>query len=183
MNKILMVPACEISEKDKISNTETESRCVSALIKWQTGRYTKLLLCGGIFLPPHLQTRPAADLMAEWFRREGVTSKDILIDDLSRDSFENAFFGLKKLEDNNLSPKNTEIRIISSKQHAFRLYLTLTRGYKCQRVKREKTLIPVTPGTFLKEIFCILYHFYDKKGIKWLAQRNRRNRYTWFNPA
>jgi len=105
MNKILMVPACEISEKDKISNTETESRCVSALIKWQTGRYTKLLLCGGIFLPPHLQTRPAADLMAEWFRREGVTSKDILIDDLSRDSFENAFFGLKKLEDNNYHTK------------------------------------------------------------------------------
>lgn len=180
MNKILMVPACEIAPKDKIRNTETESRCVSALIKWQNGRYAKLLLCGGIFLPPDTQTRPAADLMAEWFKREGVSAKDILIDDLSRDSFENVFFGLKKLEDHNFSPEETEIRIISSRQHSLRIYLTLTWGYKYPKVKREKTLIPVLPGTFLKECFFLLYHLYDKKGIKWLAQRNRRKRYTWF---
>ncbi|HMB26187.1 MAG TPA: hypothetical protein VKP03_02095 [Patescibacteria group bacterium] len=58
------MPAGGIIKKDKLSLADTLQRCKKALDLWKTKEYEKILVTGGIFLPPNIQTKPAGDLMA-----------------------------------------------------------------------------------------------------------------------
>ena len=122
--QILFVPAGWIDPVDKMSD-DTLQRCSVALGEWGTGQYQYMVLSGGIFRPPAVQTRPAAEIMRDWFMQKGVDSAKILCEGYSRDTFENVSHGLPIIEE---KFDDFQLTLITHSQHALRCVITF-RAY------------------------------------------------------
>ena len=166
------MPAGGIIKKDKLSLADTLQRCKKALDLWKTKEYEKILVTGGIFLPPNIQTKPAGDLMALWFRQNKVPAESIIIENQALDSFKNCHLGLKKL---NNPISNHNILVVTQWHHAIRLGITFFLGYGI-RVNLFTLKYPISIKTWFMEWLFIFYHLYDPKGKKILAKKNRQNR-------
>jgi uncharacterized SAM-binding protein YcdF (DUF218 family) len=170
--KILMIPAGGIDKTNFPGKKDTIPRLRAGLALWQTGQFDKVLVCGGIFLPPAIQTKPAATIMKDWLRKRRVPETAIIVEAKSLDTFENASFGLHALRAAGI--KNPEITVCTHWQHAIRLKMALkTLGAK---VKTHGLKYPVSAATWFGEWFMIAYHFFDKKGTGSIARNNRAKR-------
>ncbi len=171
--KVLLVPSCGISPVNQLTPTDTLLRCQRALKLWQSGKYDKILVSGGIFLPPQTQTKAAGVLMAEWLVSHGVPRRALIIEGRSVDTFGNIKFSLDRLKEINVG--KAEITVVTQWQHAVRFWISFFFGYGLW-VKLHFMRYPISLRTWLKEWFLIIYHLYDPIGIKKIARKNREQR-------
>jgi uncharacterized SAM-binding protein YcdF (DUF218 family) len=168
--KILFIPAEEILEKDVLS-AHTLSRCEKGLKKLQENQYDLLILSGGIFLPPHIQTKPASVLMKEWFVECGFDKNKILVETESVDTFQNIFFTYENILKN---LKNYKITVLSEKNHCRRIKLTFKKIYNLQ-VKTIFADYQLSTKESLMEQIYFLIHMLDKYD-KWIGKINQKKR-------
>lgn len=173
MVEILLVPSGGIFSLNQLSPADTLLRCERGLKMWERGSFDKILVTGGIYSPSNIQTLPAAELMAQWFRQKGVPAGDIIIEPRSLDTFENIKFSLEEL--GRLSINNFRITVVTQWQHVIRFWITFCLGYNI-RVKIQPMNYAISFRTWLEEWFFIIYHLYDRRGTKYFARKNRRNR-------
>ena len=137
---------------------------------WQgsTRSYDWLIVSGGITRPE--QTVSEAASMKDWFMmHERVDAEKIIVEGLSRDSFESVRNVVEKyLRDPRCSAENAVVTIVSQWEHAVRLKMTF-QAYGI------RTRIVSVPGYSLfhrmLEWGYILYTLFDPKGRSWYSRR------------
>ncbi|MFA5946271.1 MAG: YdcF family protein [Patescibacteria group bacterium] len=171
--QVLFVPSGNIVEKNELSPADTLLRCQRALELWKSGKFHFLLITGGLFNPPDVQSIPAAWIMAEWFQNRGVPRDQIIVERDSLDTFQNIRFGLERLKENDIV--NCDFTVVTQWQHAWRFWVTMwwVYGIKIERVGMHYKLPALAQ---IKEYLFILYHVWDPYGVGFLAQKNRRDR-------
>lgn len=170
--RVLLVPSADIAPLNSLEGTWTLLRCQKALELLETGEYGLLVLSGGICQPPEFQTQPAAEIMADWFRAQGVDSTLIVAEGESRDTYENIFCSLHALQ----IPRDLlELSVVSNWQHTLRFAVTGWRACKI-RIKRIPLHHPVPVSYWFMEWGLLAYHVYDRSGSKRIACRNRLKR-------
>lgn len=168
MKKVLFVPSAGINPVNGLPPENTLARCKAGLKLWLTGKYDLILATGGVFNPPHVQTRPAGELMKEWFIVQGVPKESVLAENKSLDTFENVYCGLEML----FAYGRPEITVVTQWQHALRFWVTFRLGYGIS-VKLAPISYPLSWREHLHEFFSFLYHLHDPRGIGNLAVKNR----------
>jgi hypothetical protein len=174
---ILMIPAGGIDPVDQPGKADTLRRLEAGLEAWNSGRFHYILVCGGFYLPIAIQTRAAADIMADWLIAHGVRREAILIEDRSVDSFENIAFGLGELHVRQI--RLTTITVCSQWQHALRICITLWKRFWLNdeiSIKMRGLHYAIPLQAWLSEWFMILYHLCTKHEEGWLARKNRARR-------
>lgn len=170
--RVLLVPACEIIYLNQLG-PRTKARCEEALRRWAGDFYEYLVVSGGIYELPHVQTVPAAKIMHDWFVANGVEPGRIIVEDHSLDTFENVSFSLAKIRA--LKPEPLELELITQTQHARRFWLTLVLGYriwpKLHRIEYSMSL----KEKFMEWVFLLIHLFWPKDGGP-LGEKNRTNR-------
>jgi len=166
--RYLLIPSCEVLIKNILIGTTTEKRLKQALVLWRAKEYDVIIVTGGIYLPPKIQTVPSGSLMKKWLIINKVSADKILCEDKSRDTFEN-ISGALALVIKDLDPKFT---VVTHWQHALRFWITFRLAHKLK--------IRVIPmwywagiKTFIFEWFIFLVHLLDHKGTGRIATANR----------
>lgn len=174
--KILFVPAGGITRLDQLDPANTLKRCEHALKMWNTKEYDHLVVTGGKFLSPDIQTAPAGQLMAEWFNAHGVNSTRIIIEEDSLDTYENISGSVIAMEDCKLSDSQRwDITVVTQWQHSWRFWISFWNMYGI-RIEREPLSYPMSFMSWIMEFAMIAYHFYDPCGTGVIARKNRENR-------
>ena len=170
--RILLVPACEITYLNQLG-PRTLTRCAVALKLWQKNLYDYLIVSGGIYELPHLQTVPAACIMRDWFVLQGVDEGRIIVEKHSLDTFENVRLSLALIKA--MSVTDFELEIVTERQHATRFWITLVLGYH-----RSPTLYRIdysmTRMEKFKEFLFLLIHLFWPKTGGPLGEKNRQSR-------
>ena len=160
MNILLIPTSYDLSELGQLDYATT-CRCEAGLKLWRTENYHKIVVCGSV-----------AEMMSEWLKREGVPEKDIIVENESVDTFTNVGHTLSKLRD--MQIKEFSLGVVTHWQQAIRFLITF-RFYNID-IALHNLFYKVPFTTLLKECFFILYHFYDWRGNKYFARRNRAKR-------
>ena len=167
--KIIFIPAAGV-RIDKLGR-ESLKRCVVGLKLWNTGRYEKILVTGGVFQAPLTQRYPAATIMKTWLTKHGVDPHRIIEETKSVDTFENVELGFGLLPKGN----KLEITAVSNWQHCLRIWVISRHGYE--------TNIKIYPiwswrpwKEFLKEWTKLFYSLLDPKGKSWFIENRRKKR-------
>lgn len=171
--RILMVPSWQLVPRDRLSPHDTQLVCQEALQLWKTGLYDLLLLTGGLFLPPYIQTKPSAELMKDWFVSQGVEPSRIVTETRSLDTFENISYSLAELQ--LLGINHPDITVCTQWQHAVRIRHTFERAHGVE-VQIYTLNFDLPPREQAWQWLYIAYHWYDTRGDKWLARTIRRRR-------
>ena len=167
---ILLLPAECIDPVDRICE-RTIKRCLKALELWRTGNYDYILITGGIFLPPNVQTEPASYLIKKYLAGK-VDSSHIIIEEKSRTTFENAGFGLNELSLRCI--EDFDLTVVTQWQHALRFGLTfMAYGHK---IRSEKVKYRLKPSEWLREWAYILIHLVDPLGRSKAVKKFTENR-------
>lgn len=169
--RYLFIPSCEVSAVDRLHGTETETRLVRGLEEWKTGSYDMIVVMGGIYLPPTVQRTASALLMRIWLIERGVSTYDIIAEDLSRDTFENIDFALALIE----ADIEKDITVVSEWQHVLRFWVTMTKDYliapRLIGLWKDKSRLEV-----LKEVGFLGVHILSFRGYDPLSWWGRRGR-------
>lgn len=174
--KVLFVPSSGVSALNRLRK-DTLRRCKRGLRLWQSGRYDYLLLSGGIFNPPNIQTVPASLLMRNWFLAHSVDGSKIITEEESLDTFENVKFGIKELEEKGLSV--AKIAVVSQWQHViFRIFPIFLLGYG-RLIRPHPMWYFASIKDFFREAIAILIFILyclmlDPKGEKFLSHKRRQ---------
>lgn len=170
--RVLLVPACEVVYLNQLG-PRTLARCQEALRRWAGDFYEVLVVSGGIYELPHVQTVPAAKLMCDWFVSNGVHPGQIVVEDHSLDTFENVSLSLAKIRA--LQPEPLELEIVTQTQHARRFWLSFFLGYriwpKLHRIEYQMSL----KEKFMEWLFLLIHLFWPKDGGP-LGEKNRMSR-------
>lgn len=178
--RILFVPAELIESLNRLSR-RTWLRCQQALQLWQNGQYDYLVVTGGVFLPKNIQTDPAGLLMARWFHEMGVDAERIIIEQHSRDTYENitsSVAEIRNLLGRRCDAEGLEITIVTQWQHARRFEISFRKMYPEIKIKTISVNYPMSLFETLKEYLFIAIHHVDPRGngpFGWL-NRQRRSR-------
>lgn len=170
--KILLIPAGEIDELDRLSPKNTLIRCMTGLRLWKSGEYDRIIVSGGLFMPHSIQTSSAAHLMKEWLIKHGVNRNLIIVEGLSVDTFTNtqnsvAIIKLLKMD-------KCVIVVVTQWQHAIRFWITF-RAYGI-KIKLKALFYHVSFKIFIQECGYIIYHLMHPKGNGKWAKRLREER-------
>lgn len=169
--RYLFVPSCEVAAQDKLVGTTTERRLIRALELWYSGNYDAIIVAGGMYLSPAVQTIPSGILMRIWLITNGVPSDRIVCEYRSRDTFENIAGALQLIH----SDTNQRITVVTHWQHCLRFWITLSRGYR-----RKIQLVPMWYWIglmgFLAEWAGLLVHVLNPKGDGLIASWHRKRR-------
>jgi uncharacterized SAM-binding protein YcdF (DUF218 family) len=95
--RIVMVPLGSVEPVNKLSEKDTMIRMKEALKVWQEGGWDYLLVTGGAFTSKRIMTIPGARVMEEWFIANGVPADRIIVDDRSRDTYQNVEFSIEAI--------------------------------------------------------------------------------------
>lgn len=171
--RILMVPSWQLAPSDRLSPRDTQIVCRAALQLWQTGRFDLLLLTGGVFLPPHIQTRPSAELMKDWFRSQDVEPSRIVTETRSLDTFENIAFSLTELRRRGI--ENPLITVCTQWLHALRIRHTFQRAHGVA-MRVHAIRFHMSWRDLAWQWLCVAYHWYDPGGMGRLAKSARLRR-------
>ena len=180
--KVLLCPAELLTPMDQLSSN-TRRRCEAALALWQTGEYELMLLTGGRFLPQSVQTQPAAEVMAEWFKRRGVAVDQIVVEHGSVDTYENIRLGMQRINSaltaRHIFPISVEFTVCTQYQHCLRFLITFWLAHGIH----IKTHAVRQPEMSWKDwcvewLVLIPYHLYDWNGTGWVAETNRKKRHA-----
>jgi len=170
MKKYLMIPSNEVFSLNQLRGTFTEKRLKRGFKIWKKGGYDKIIVSGGIFLPPHIQTVAAGLLMEDWLRTQRVWSENVLVEDKSRDTYENISLSLALIKE-----EKPEITVVTHWQHALRFWVTFRRAHNV-KVKIHPMFYWVDLKTFVMEWFILLVHLFDRDGTGKIATKNRLDR-------
>ncbi|TSC56122.1 MAG: hypothetical protein G01um101418_489 [Parcubacteria group bacterium Gr01-1014_18] len=172
-DRVLFVPSCGITPVNTLTHGDTLIRCQKALELWKTGKYDIIFLCGGIFNPPHIQTRAASELMAEWFVLQGDLEEYLVLERKSLDTYGNITFFLDAWTEMSLA--QPEVTVVTQWQHAIRIFITFFLAHGTI-VRIHPLFYRISWKTFLMEWVMIFYHLFDWKGTGRVARRNRESR-------
>ena len=101
------------------------------------GDFKHILVTGGPVGRAYYETgQPLARLLEEQFRRRGVPSERLLVQDWSTNTLEDVIFGLELLQEHQLQPR--EIAFLSKAHHSGRCLRTLRKFFP------SLTLYPIT---------------------------------------
>jgi len=169
--RILVIPACEVLEKDSLSDSNTEKRLRYGASYYHTGFVDDIFVTGGIYLPPKIQTVPAGQLMAEWLEKHGIPRQKIIIEASAKDTFDN----IKALLTATKDLPALQFTVVSHWQHCLRIWATLRLGYGI-----KAKFLPIHYKLGLKgsilEWCMFAYHLLDPRGTKFIAKANRKAR-------
>ncbi len=166
---VLMIPAGGIDPVDQPGKADTLPRLEAGLEAWASGRFHYILVCGGIFLPQNIQTRAAADIMADWLVEHGIRRVAIITEDRSVDTFENVNFGIAALQ--RVGIEKPTISVCSHALHAVRTCISLD-AHEIATDTNRCANYSISWKILLMEIGFVLYHWLDPLGKGWLARRN-----------
>lgn len=96
-------------------NADTLARCLHAVALYRRGEACPVILCGGE-ISPGPSTPPLAHLMREFIRDLGIDDDDIIIDDRSRTTHENAAECRKRLQERRIG----KVVLVTDAAHMFR---------------------------------------------------------------
>ncbi len=145
-------------------------RCTTGLQLWQTGIYQYIFLLGGIFT--EYQTMAASLAMKTWFVNQGVPEDAIIIEETSRDTYENVRELIKMVDQMKLT--NAHLTVCTHMTHGKR-FKKLFSGHSipysihCVQYSIDKK-------TILMEIFGLILCYIDPKGTGRIAQYIRKGR-------
>jgi hypothetical protein len=151
----------------------TLTRCAVALKLWQKNPYDYLIVSGGIYELPHLQTVPAACIMRDWFILQRVDEGRIIVEKHSLDTFENVRFSLAMLQAMNVPVFDLEI--VTQRQHATRFWITLVLGYRRSPTLHRLEYSMTRMEKFKEFLFLLIHLCWPKTGGP-LGEKNRRER-------
>lgn len=136
----------------------------------------RLVLMGGRFQSPEEQTKPASELLREWFLSKGVSEDRMITEGRSVDTFENIQFGLLALI-NRIGEglaEGARYYAVSEKHHVRRICWTMLWRYGVEATPIPHN-VPLRGVAALKEWFYLLIHMLP--WVFWfLAEKNRRSR-------
>jgi len=169
--RYLLIPSCEVFPVDSLEGTTTLKRLCAGLAEWKTANYDRVVVCGGVYLPSEVQTRPSGAIMKEWLIEHGIEEMCIITEVASRDTYEN-ISGVLELMVADAEPK---ITVITHWQHALRFWVTFCRAHGIG-VKVLPLWYWVDIKTFFLEWPMLLVHVFDKNGTGRIASNNRNQR-------
>lgn len=172
--RILFIPAELITPVDQLSDN-TRRRCETGFLLWRKAQFDHLLLSGGIFSPPAIQTQSASSLMKRWFRGFRVPEEHILLEENSKDTYENVHFSMELLTKRQF--QDADIVVCTQLQHGVRVWLTFLLGHR-KWVKLHVVRQPEMnwKSWIVEWFFLIPYHVVDWKGTGPVAKWNRERR-------
>jgi len=172
--RYLLIPSCEVAKLNSLEGTITEKRLERGLRIWEQGDFDAIVVSGGVYLPPDIQTTSSAKLMKEWLVDRGVPAVSIISESDSRDTYENLgnTFVLLAMAFQNSRPDMT---VVTHWQHGLRFYAAAYLGHG-----KKLHLIPMWYSIgikgFLMEWIFLLVHLIDWRGTGWIAKHNRASR-------
>ncbi len=170
---ILIIPAELIYPHNRISGP-TLARLEEGVRLWKTGRFNGIVVTGGRYLPPDVQTLPAAELMAYWLRDHIREHSRIFVEPNSLDTFENVRFTEQLLKERlgEIAPRYWTV--VSHPSHLRRFAVT------CKALgitmRGAPVRYPLSLKARLSEFAAYLMHRLDPLGQGRLAGRNREPR-------
>lgn len=190
--RVLLVPSegiVRLKGKPDYLSDNTRARCERALKAWNTGEYDIMVITGGKFSPPSEQTRPAADLMFDWFTRRGrgVRNDQVILETKSLDTYQNiqnSLYEIRRFVNSKLlhvrkgdEDEHFEIHVCTEFLHGLRFWVTFARAYgiwvKVIPVRQPRmTVMQVV----LEMLVLIPLHVIDPFGNNWVSKRERRKR-------
>lgn len=171
MARYLFIPSCEVQPINSLTHTTTLRRLQHGLQMWRRGDYDKIVVMGGIYLPPEVQTRPSGELMKEWLVQQGVDAASIIDENGSRDTYENIALALHGISDD----RRPNITVVSHWQHTLRFLVTFWLAHRI-RVGIEPMFYWVDAKTFVLEWVILLIHLFDRYGKGKIVSKNRAAR-------
>ncbi len=173
--RILFVPAELIVAKIRPS-VNTLHRLKRALELWETRDYDYVVVSGGKFLSPVVQTEPAAQIMADWLFHYGVQADRVIIENQSLDTFENIKLSVKAIAERCGTDRSTwEITVVTQWQHMERFAVSFKSIFGIT-IKLVPLNYPMPFFGKLMEYVMIIYHYYDAHGVGMVARSNRDKR-------
>jgi len=170
--KVLLVPSCEILEKDTLG-PQTVARCFMAFRHAQHTECAFIIVSGGIYQPKEIQTLPAATIMKLYLNSLGVPDCSILTETKSRDIFESIAFTQALIREKKL--KNVKITVVTNWQHAIRFWISFLFGYgKLVKIKTLNYKMSFKENLH-ESLFFFVHLFGPKSGGIW-GKINRRKR-------
>jgi hypothetical protein len=159
---VLLIPSCKIGPGlNELNPGDTLVRLTRGLELWREGKFDRILVVGGRFNAPTVQTIAASELMIPWLTKRGVPREAIVFENQSRDTYENVSFGLKALKKAGL--ESASITVVTQWQHAVRFWLTFFFGYG-RLVHLVPMDYPVPWSVFLSEWFFMVLHLIFPRG-------------------
>lgn len=159
---------------------ETHRRCEHAYQLFTQlegeGEEPILLLTGGRFQSPADQTKPASQLLREWFLAKGVREDVMVSEDRSVDTFENISFGLSALSSKigELPAIYARYYVVSEVHHVRRICWTMRHLHNCCNAVAAAHAVPLRGVAAIKEWCFFVIHAVP---LLWfLAEKSRRSR-------
>lgn len=169
--KYLLIPSCEVLPLDSLENTQTLERLQAGLLEWEKNAYDFIIVSGGIYLPPEIQTIPCAILMRNWLVENNVSEENIICETSSRDTYENIECSMKLI----LDDKYSKITVVSHWQHCLRFKTTFWRKYK-KRIYVIPMWNMLSLKGFILEWIFLAIHIVDKNGTSRFVAKVRNDR-------
>lgn len=162
-SRILMVPFGSGEPVNVLSEKDTMIRMRKGLEMWQDGGWDFLLVCGGTFTSKKIMTITGAIVMKQWFVDQKVPASQIIIDDQSRDTYQNVAFSIDAICGRlGLPIKATSITVVTQWQHAIRFWLTF-KSYGVN-VNLKKLSYPMGIAGIIREFVLIAVTALDPRG-------------------
>lgn len=168
MKHILMVPSRWV-EVDGL-DTWSRERCDVALTEWRKDPSQLILLSGGKFRKGQQQT--AARMMFDYLRQLGVPEEQMLLEELSVDTYENVRFSQRVLRRALHEP--VRITVVSDFLHGLRFHSIFWAHGVSIRVKVSSYRVPLSQ--VFVELAAILWTLVDRKGKGRWAKRLQNSR-------
>ena len=172
-HSILFIPSGWLGPRLNQLDVDTQKRLEAGLALWKKEPDQMIVVSGGLFRSSRVQTRPAADLMADWLEKRGVPRTWILREKISLDTYENVKLTLKACSEKNIAIKR--VLIVSQFPHVIRAWIVFRLGYgvpsHCHLLWSRLSL-----WTLFQELFFVLHHVFDWRGASVFAARNRAQR-------
>jgi len=175
--RVILCLAEQVEEWNVLSK-RTLLRLWKAYGLFLTGNYDYILVSGGIFNPPKIQTRPAAHLMKEWLLSKSIKEENVLVEDTSLDTYQNVANSVEiirqKAKTDMFYPLCKELVTVVSDQHHLRRVRMIIEGhFSTDPIVYEDSGYRLPFSEKLKELIFFAITFCDRDGVKWLARCNR----------
>ena len=173
--KVLAVFGWPLVAVDELDPRTALRVCERTLELWDTGAYDCLLVSGGRFLPPEIQTRPWSKIASEFFEWHGVPKERIVRESDSFDTYDNIRYSLRELYHAGIP--DADITVVTHKTHGRRVRHTFKVAHGVE-VRIEPVDLPLTILERIKQWAFVLYHWLDPYGTKYAKRRRIEGRRT-----
>jgi vancomycin permeability regulator SanA len=168
MNNYLVIPPPESFTPVSKLTPESINILKQGLKTWRTGKFSHIIVSGGIVNPRQIQHKPGGIIYQKWLVQHGVPENKILVDTTARDIYESVDRIVELIREDECS-----ITLISN------LILFLRICLICKIKHKEKKIKLFCKKIFsqkLVEIFWLINTIIDPYGRGYLASEYRWKR-------